>query len=241
MWDTADLPVSGHTEVGIASQEPKASLQERMEDLKTALAKLDAVLHGLPSDEPITLIIAEDFTFGGSSHIPVDPSWDEVQLLDRIARQYWEGARLNTSGSDELPNLWLASGAHAVTVQLAQGLNPEDLSSLWTSPDYPPSTFQPTLLDCQRYDSIHRHQCGEAVGVGLLSQTYLTLGEAAFLDALRTTRARALLPFQPGEGTLRSINLCDYLAIFTEGANEPVSARISEIVTKWNGQPHDCR
>ena len=98
--DTADLPISGPTDVGVASQEPKASLQRRMEDLKTILVKLDAVLHGLPSDEPITVIIAEDFTFGGSTHIPVEPSWDEVQLLDRIARQYWEGARLHTSGGD---------------------------------------------------------------------------------------------------------------------------------------------
>ena len=234
--EVVDLPVSGPTDVGIASREPEASLRRRMEDLKEVLAQLDAVLHGAPSDEPVTVLIMEGFSFGGSAAIPIEPSWDRVQQLNRIAYEYWDGIRLTSSGSDELPNRWLGPGAHVLTVQLAQGLDPQDLSSLWTSPDYPPSTFQPTVLECEGYDHPHRYQCAIIAGVGLLSQTYSILGEDAFLEALRIVREQSMMPLGP-DG---NIGFCDYLTIFTEGADEPVSTQVSEAVTRWKGEPHGC-
>ena len=74
-----------------------------MDNLENALRTFDELMRGLPSGEPITIILGDDFAFGGSTHMAIDPSWDEIRFLLRISEDYWNGGGFTAAGTANCP------------------------------------------------------------------------------------------------------------------------------------------
>ena len=234
------LPASGSITIQGASAEPPRVLDSQMDNLENALSAFDELMHGVPSGDPITIILGDDFAFGGSTHIAIDPSWDENRFMERISEDYWNGPRLHSSGNGEPPIYWISHGARAITAQLVQGKSAGDTKHVWTSPDSPSRTFEPTLEDCARYDFPYGWRCEQVVGVGLFFETLPVVGRDSFVAGLRLLREESFEPQRPGEQVLRNLQLCDYVRIFAEGADDRSTSEVLRVITKWAGSLPDC-